>query len=57
MLHGARQVAEPDIDEFDLVVADELQYLVGVREHQPSLQLAKGPARTGVNLPQDRLGR
>ncbi len=37
VLDGTRQVTEPDIDEFNLVVADELQDLIAVLEHQPSL--------------------
>jgi hypothetical protein len=41
VLNGARKVAEPDIDELHLLVVDELQYLAGIGEHQPSLG---GPA-------------
>ena len=40
VLHSPRQVTEPDVDELHLVVADELQNLVGVREHPPSLEAA-----------------
>src|SRR5262249_50284099 len=33
VLHDARQVTEPDVDEPDLLVGDEAQDLVGTGEH------------------------
>ena len=36
VLHHAGQVAEPDVDELDVLVLDERQDLVGVAEHPTS---------------------
>ena len=36
VLHDAGQVAEPDVDELDVLVLDVLQDLVGVVEHDTS---------------------
>ena len=47
VLDRPEQVTEPDIDELNLCIADELQYLVGVVEHQPSLNGA-GTALAGT---------
>ena len=33
VLHDARQVAEPDVDELDVLISDELQNLVGILKH------------------------
>src|SRR5262249_1811542 len=54
VLHRPRQVAEPDIDELHLVIADEPEYLVGVREHLPSLEAAAVFWLRGLRLSQGR---
>src|SRR6185312_1169125 len=34
--HRAGQVTEPDVDELDVLIRDELEHLVGVAEHPTS---------------------
>ena len=46
VLHDARQVAEPDVDELDVLVLDVAQDLVGVLEHPTSL--VREPDAPGV---------
>jgi hypothetical protein len=33
VLHGPRQIAEPDVNELHIFIRDESQHLVGVLEH------------------------
>jgi hypothetical protein len=36
VLHRARQVAEPDVDELNLLLSDKAENLFSTAEHQPS---------------------
>jgi hypothetical protein len=38
VLHRARQVAEPDVNEFDPFVLDVPQYLIAAGEHRSPLR-------------------
>ena len=58
VLHDARQVAETDVDELDVLVPDEGQDFLGVAEHPlllgwvvPGSGAAREARRAGVSLP------
>ena len=53
VLHDARQVAEPDVDELDVLVLDVPQDLVGVAEHPSS----SSPGGRLPSAPTDARGR
>jgi hypothetical protein len=42
VLHHAREINESNVDEFDVLVLDVLQYIVGVLEHGTSVLASRG---------------